>query len=149
MAKKINKKALESLCLENSQENLFTAKPSIAIDFGEKKCGIVGSSNGLCAVSLGIIETAKIFDFTIKYCQGKKISTIILGLPLSSSGEENELCLEIKKLGKKFSRENFTIHFHNERYTSAICKSYVSGGKNYDDLSALRIWDGFWRSQFL
>jgi len=69
----------------------------------------------------------------------KGIESLVLGLPLSTNGEENKLCAEVRQFGRRLKRQfGLDIDFVDERFSS---KSAVTAkaGERIDDRAAAQI----------
>jgi putative Holliday junction resolvase len=96
----------------------------LGVDFGEKRIGLsVSDPTGTIAMPLdtvkrragkrpplaAIAETARAWD----------VGHLVVGLPLSLSGEENDWCAEVREMGGKLAdRLGVEVSFVDERLTS-------------------------------
>ncbi|MEN9334831.1 MAG: hypothetical protein RLY35_2011 [Bacteroidota bacterium] len=100
----------------------------IAIDYGEKKCGIAETDDlKMIASPLTTVPTAEIMDFLQKYLNKYKVEGIVLGEARYLNGDastttEQQAQFE-KKLNKQFPAT--PIHRVNEMFTSAIASRAI------------------------
>ena len=132
---KISKKFLTNLSLENQQQREKTP-PILAIDFGEKFCGIAFSPDGAVIFPLGIFATAEIFLKIKNFLKTKKIEKIIVGLP--DCGEK--IRAKIFQFAKNLQIFGKKIEFENERFSSKIAGKIAARN---DDVAAAKILEFF------
>ena len=107
-----------------------------AIDYGEKRCGIAYSPNGVNIFPVKIVAPEALEIALTQLIEEKEVAGFILGLPLSTDGTENRLCAQVKQLSRRLKRQfDLPIEFVDERYSS---KS-VTGTGRIDDLAAAQI----------
>jgi len=138
MKKKIDKQILKNLELENQFHSVDNKKNQIvlSLDYGEKFCGLAWSPDGFMIFPIGVISTENIIGEMQTIIKNRKVSHLILGLPISSDGGENEICQKIRQLGDKF-KSLLPVEFVNERFSSQSVIS--SENDRIDDLAAAKI----------
>lgn len=144
MNKKFSFRQQQELSLRNTKKNISQEKNILALDYGEKYCGLAFSPDGICALPMAIIPTDEISSFLKKILFEKKIQKIIFGLPLQQDGSENELCQKIRAFAKQWEPDG-TVAFVNER-DSSKSDIPISSNERNDDLAAARILE-FYLSQ--
>jgi putative Holliday junction resolvase len=106
----------------------------IAIDYGEKRCGIALGEN--VPSRIFTVERSKVFDLLVQ----SDVATIVVGMPLSMSGRYSQQTFECiafaEKIRKKLRKEVFLV---DERLSSRM----FQGRKNVDGLSAAEIFERF------
>lgn len=106
----------------------------IAIDYGEKRCGIALGGN--VPSRIFTVEKSKVFEVLTQY----DASTVVVGIPLSMSGRYSQQTFECiafaEKIKKRFRREVFLV---DERLSSRMFR----GRENVDGLSAAEIFERF------
>jgi len=106
----------------------------IAIDYGEKRCGIALGGN--VPSWIFTVERSKVFEVLTRY----DASTVVVGMPLSMSGRYSRQTFECiafaEKIKKKFRKEVFLV---DERLSSRM----FQGRENVDGLSAAEIFERF------
>ncbi|QTA37179.1 Holliday junction resolvase RuvX [Thermosipho ferrireducens] len=102
----------------------------ITIDYGTRKCGYAIGSQFIR--KSGVVKTEKINDII------KSGKTIVLGLPLSMSGNYSSQTFKVLKFGEKLVKKGFEVYLYDERLTSRMAKSY--GIKDDDAFSARQIF---------
>lgn len=140
--KKIDPKALQDL--ELRQKHASQAEqtgPLLGIDVGAKHCGLAWSPDGAVVLSLGVVDRGDLIKKMDVVVKEKSIEQLIFGLPIDGKGEENQLCLEIRKLGRRWE-SHLDVHYVNERYSSKTVLG-VTGKERRDDLSAMQIVEYF------
>ena len=152
MTKKLSKTILQSMEQINAAKNEVypersrgTKKsPILAFDYGEKFCGLAWSPDGVVVFPLEIVETAKAREKILELYKVKKCQQLVIGLPISGDGSENQVCQKIREFAKSLDIEN--IEFVNERNSSQ--ETFFRGKSNQpkqriDDLAAARILE-YW-----
>ena len=124
------------------QKNKYKGKKILALDFGEKFCGVAFSLDGIMGVPVKVFDTQNLDEEIESLIKEKKPDFWVLGLPLSSDASENKICAKIRKikknvLEKRFSQQVFLV---NERNSSQDF-SHLEG--RIDDLAALKILEFF------
>ncbi|WP_448524040.1 RuvX/YqgF family protein [Pseudothermotoga sp.] len=106
----------------------------IAIDYGEKRCGIAIGEN--VPSRIFTVERSKVFDVLVQ----SDASTIVVGMPLSMSGRYSQQTFECiafaEKIRRKLRKEVFLV---DERLSSRM----FQGRGNVDGLSAVEIFERF------
>lgn len=142
--KKISQNQLYSLELQNEHVHKTPQqKPLLALDWGEKFCGLAWTPDGQVCLPLGIFKRTQIEDMINKFAQEKKITKIIVGLPISGDGTENHICKSIREFVK--NSIHISSEWSNERGSS---QATISPDKNrIDDLAAIQILEQYLRKQ--
>ncbi len=105
----------------------------LGIDFGLKRVGIAVSDPGL-SISFArehLINDGKLFGNILKLVSEEDISKIVLGLPVSLSGEENEQTNATKAFAQELERIlnkhgfDTPIEFIDERLTSRMAEAEI------------------------
>lgn len=109
----------------------------LGIDYGKKKIGLAIADSQLKIVSpydlIRYKEEKEVIDKIDEVCKKEDVDKIVIGIPLSSEGEENEFGLVIRGFGKKLSEAtNLEVDFqsefltsHEARYRQEIDKDYL------------------------
>jgi len=135
--KKISPRTLQNLELQNQEKTTSPeAKNILALDYGEKFCGLAFSPDGICAFPLEVVETGVIEKRMKEIMNNKSIHSLIIGLPLFPDGKENKLCGVIRIFAKKFE-SLVPVEFINERYSSKLVIPQQE--KRIDDFAAVKI----------
>lgn len=108
----------------------------LAIDFGRKRCGIaVTDPMKIVANPLETIETPRLTDFILGYCEAEEVERIVVGKPTTMRGELSEsnrwLLPAIGRLRKALSDKGLEIPivFSDERFTSVLAhRAMLDGG---------------------
>lgn len=142
--KKISRNQLQSLELQN-EHTYETQKqnPLLALDWGEKFCGLAWTPDGQVCLPLGVFERTQIENMINKFAQEKGIRKIIVGLPISGDGTENHICNSIREFVKNFI--NIDVEWSNERGSSQATIS--PNNERIDDLAAVHILEQYLRKQ--
>ncbi len=142
--KKLSPRTLQNLELHNQESADSKDANILALDYGEKFCGLAFSPDGVCAFPLEVVETEKMEE-RVKELLNKKhalgpdrrcVQKLVIGLPILPDGRENKLCGVIRTIAKKLEK-SVPIEFVNERFSS---KSVLpQKADRIDDLSAVKI----------
>ena len=141
--KKIDHRVLKNL--EVQENRISSVKPNavLGIDYGSKFCGLAFSPDGVCALPIGVFPTEDIIPEIERIIEAKKNEKIIIGLPISADGEENETCKAIREFVENLRlKVAEPIEFINERASS---KNVIRPQKKknrkdrIDDLEAMQI----------
>lgn len=95
----------------------------IAIDWGEKKCGIAETDDlKIVASPLTTVPTSEIIDFIQKYMTKYKLEGIVLGEARYLNGEASSTTALQSKFEEKLKSQfqDIPVHRVNEMFTSAI-----------------------------
>jgi RNase H-fold protein (predicted Holliday junction resolvase) len=147
--KKTLKKILQNLETETQHERTASGSekiaPILAVDYGEKFTGIAWSPDGIVSLALDVFLTRNIIQTIGKFIVEKNIKQVVIGLPLSDSGEENENCKTIRSLEKQIKTP---VTFVNERASTQMTHGYSrrKDTPRKDDLAAAQILE-FWLQQ--
>ena len=95
----------------------------LAIDFGEKRCGIaITDALKLIASGLTTVGTKELLPFLKDYMQSENVELIIIGLPRQLNNELSESEAFIQLFLTEFSESfpNMPVKRVDERYTSKM-----------------------------
>lgn len=98
----------------------------IAIDYGKSKCGY--ASGSIFVAKSGTIKTSELLK------QIQPFTTVILGLPLSMSGNYSSQTFEVVRFALKLKEMKKEVFFIDERLTTKMAKTYEK--KDDDRFSA-------------
>ncbi len=143
MKKKIKQVFLDNLAQISANQSKAKISPVLALDYGEKFCGLAWSPDGVVALPLKVVPTANSREILTEIYAKKQCQKLIVGLPISGDGTENKTCQQIRNFAKSLTISN--LEFVNERNSS---QATFSGEKNerIDDLAAAKILE-FWLQQ--
>ncbi len=135
--KKIPSPLLRNLEAQNQARSSFKGIPPIlALDYGEKFCGLAFSPDGVCALPLEVVKTPEIEKRIRDIVNKKSVQSMVIGLPLLPDGKENKLCGVIRQFAKKIE-DLAPVTFINERFSS---KSVIpQKTERIDDFAAVKI----------
>ena len=116
----------------------------LGLDHGNKRIGIaVSDEGGTFAFPRVVLQnTDNIFEEIKKICDEEKIEKIVLGLPISFSGQHSNQTEEVKKFADALKRFiDIPLIYENEIFTSKmtqddagaaalILQSYLDRNKN-------------------
>ncbi|TRZ42793.1 Holliday junction resolvase RuvX [Robertkochia solimangrovi] len=104
----------------------------LAIDFGEKRCGIaVTDELQIIASGLTTVATGELLDFLKKYTSEEKVETIVVGAPKRLNNVASDVEQVIGEFIKKIKNviPGITIERMDERFTSKIAfQSMIDSG---------------------
>lgn len=95
----------------------------LAIDYGEKRCGIaVTDPLKIIANGLQTVDTKELIIFLKKYFQKESVETVVVGEPKRMSNEPSSIAPKIEKFILEFKKSFPTIHVErvDERFTSKM-----------------------------
>ena len=132
------------------------AQTLLGLDFGDKTIGIaVSDKSKTIATPIITIKrkgTLKDIEKLLSILQEYDVGGIVLGLPLSLNGNENEGTKKVRKFAQEIiKRKNIKIAFQDERYSSDVIykelrKNSISSKKikkKIDQMAASYILQGF------
>jgi len=136
--------------MEQTKQN----KKYLALDVGFKRIGIATSLSGIIASPSGIIErktNRETFAEIEKLIRKYGITTVVVGLPLTSDGKKTKMAEKIEKFTEKLksyfeSRKlNVEIVFHDEYLTTITAENLETLKKRNrkDDVAAALILEEF------
>ena len=128
----------------------------LAIDYGEKRCGIaVTDELQLIASGLNTVSTPDLLPFLDSYIADQPVDYIVIGQPLQKDGSPSSIEPQIQGFINDFSKEHPSIPIarQDERFTSKIAsKSMIASGLSkkkrrdkalIDEISATLILQSF------
>jgi len=144
--KKIDPRILQSLELQNVQtSSSANNEPLLALDWGEKYCGLAWTPDGIVSLPIGVFPRTQISNEIKKLAQEKSVKKLVVGLPISGDGSENHICETIRTFVK--NNISLPIEWCNERGSSQA--TIPRDNKRIDDLAALHILERHLREQSL
>jgi putative Holliday junction resolvase len=100
---------------------MTSSRRLLGVDVGERRIG-VAVSEGAIAVPLTIIEhTNRAADVSrvVELAEREHVEAIVVGLPISLSGEEHEQARLTRRFGDQLAAAaSVPVLFHDERYSS-------------------------------
>ena len=137
-------------------DQLNIAQTLLGLDFGDKTIGIaVSDKSKTIATPIITIKRKGILkdiEKLLSILEEYDVGGIILGLPLSLDGNENERTKKVRKFADELKKsKNIKITFHDERYSSDVIykelrKNSISKDKikkKIDQMAASYILQGF------
>ncbi len=144
--KKISSRILASLELQNKHTSIPENKePLLALDWGEKYCGLAWTPDSIVSLPLGTFTRTQISNKIKEFAQKKETKKIIIGLPISGDGSENHICNAIRHFVK--NNISLSVLWCNERGSSQATISKKN--ERIDDLAAVHILERYLREQSL
>ncbi len=141
--KKIDPKVMKNLELEKAHSKIQEGSdPVLAVDYGEKFCGVAFSPDGILTVPIDVFATEKIYRKIRDLIDSKKIERLVFGLPISSDGTENEICAKVRALAKACENLISEVYFEDERNSTQAVQDFSSKDR-VDDLAAAVILQFF------
>ena len=95
----------------------------LGIDYGEKRVGLAkADGDNKIAVPFGTMTNdAEIFDGIARVVKNEEIGLIVVGLPISFDGRENNFAKKIREFGSRVSQAvDRPVEFENEIFSSKI-----------------------------
>lgn len=137
-------------------DQINIAQTLLGLDFGDKTIGIAVSdkSKTIATPIITIKRKGNLKDIEklLSIIQEYNVGGIILGLPLSLDGNENERTKKVRKFAEEIKKsKKIIITFHDERYSSDVIykelrKNLISKNKikkKIDQMAASYILQGF------
>ena len=128
----------------------------LGLDFGDKTIGIaVSDKSKTIATPIITIKRKGILkdiEKLLSILEEYDVGGVVLGLPLSLDGNENERTKKVRKFAQELKRyKDIKIAFHDERYSSDVIykelrKNSISNAKikkKIDQMAASYILQGF------
>jgi len=137
-------------------DQINIAQTLLGLDFGDKTIGIaVSDKSKTIATPIITIKRKGILkdiEKLLSILEEYDVGGVILGLPLSLDGNENERTKKVRKFAQELKRsKDIKIAFHDERYSSDVIykelrKNSISSAKikkKIDQMAASYILQGF------
>lgn len=124
---------------ERYEANTGGKKALLAIDYGEKFCGLAVAPDGVTVLPAAVVNTPQLEEALESLIEQYAAKTIVLGMPISSDGSENHICKLVRALAGQYKNRfaTLSIVLVNERFSS---QAALSPDKNrIDDLAAMQI----------
>ena len=95
-------------------------------DIGKKRIGLALSDPlGMFASGLTTIDGAhhtKAIETIVDLCRQHDVNTLVIGLPIKTTGEPSELSELAQRFGEALQTHGFTVVYQDERFTSKIAQ---------------------------
>ena len=137
-------------------DQINIAQTLLGLDFGDKIIGIAVSDKSKTIatpiISIKRKSILKDIEKLLSILEEYDVGGIILGLPLSLDGNENEMTKKVRKFAQEIEKsKDIKITFYDERYSSDVIykelrKSSISKDKikkKIDQMAASYILQGF------
>ncbi|MDE6218803.1 MAG: Holliday junction resolvase RuvX, partial [Muribaculaceae bacterium] len=95
----------------------------LAIDYGRRRCGVaVTDPLQICANGLPTQRACDLLQFLKDYCSKETVDLIVVGRPMTLSGEDSESARYIEPFLRRLAREmpDMKVERFDERFTSTI-----------------------------
>ncbi|MBI3685258.1 Holliday junction resolvase RuvX [Candidatus Azambacteria bacterium] len=118
----------------------------LGIDYGDKRIGLaISDEDGMFAFPRTTVENSPAVFLEIKkMCEEEKIGKIILGIPVSFSGELSAQAKAVRRFGDMFAETTrIPIAYENEILTTSQAERSGAGRKTIDQSSAALILQGW------
>ena len=112
-------------------------KSLLGLDYGLRRIGVaVGDMDRRLAFALGAHEEGKdgsILTFLSDLIRERNIGSIVVGLPLTSSGKEEESADRARRFARRLEEEfNLPVVLWDERYTSQEADRWLGARRRRD-----------------
>lgn len=117
----------------------------LGVDIGKKRTGLAWVDTAIGAIlPYGVIEGSHDrFKKLTALIKSEKIVTVVFGLPLTTDGEENDTCRDIRSFGSSVEKETgVTVAYEDERFSSRFGDA-LGGDATRDEKAAMAILDTF------
>ena len=117
----------------------------LAIDYGEKRVGIaVSDEEQHFAFERGIWPAEDFFKKITGFINEEQIEKIILGYPLTVSGQHSKKTDEVVQFKEKLqTAAGVPVELIDERFSSQVAAGMAGSSKNIDSLAALVILENY------
>ena len=90
--------------------------PYLALDIGDRYIGLAYSEAGILAKELETIDRKNLTDQAVfekisQQIEKHDIQTLVIGLPISADGAENDRCARIRQFSQKLEKYLKTFYF--------------------------------------
>lgn len=95
----------------------------LAIDYGRRRCGVaVTDPLQICANGLPTQRACDLLQYLKDYCSKETVDLIVVGRPMTLSGEDSESARYIEPFLRRLAREmpEMKVERFDERFTSTI-----------------------------
>ncbi len=112
----------------------------LAIDYGKKRLGLAWLDTNIgVTLPFGVIMRVNALIELLDIIKEERIDTIVMGNPLTLSGEESEFMAEIRLFAGELSDKSAKkIYFVDERFTSREADN-MGGDASRDEKAAMLI----------
>jgi RNase H-fold protein (predicted Holliday junction resolvase) len=111
----------------------------LSVDYGTKFSGLAWSPDGTISFPLSVVQSHDLVGQVQQLIRTKKITHLVIGLPVSGDGSENEVCAVIRKFAQGFVSIVPSVELINERSSSQLAALPGKKLDRHDDLAALKI----------
>ena len=110
----------------------------LGIDYGEKRIGLaVSDESRTFAREFGILSPKDFWQQINQLILDNQINLIVLGWPLSMSGEDTKKTEEVASFKEQVAKKTgLPIEIIDERLSSQMAENIIGGNKNVDSLAA-------------
>lgn len=115
----------------------------LGIDYGEKRIGLAKAmgETRIATPFATILNNESVFEMIGRIINVENIDIVVVGIPVSFDGSENDFAMAIRKFGEKItSITGKQVEFENEIFSSKIASEYSD---DIDKSSAAIILQGF------
>jgi putative Holliday junction resolvase len=115
----------------------------LGIDYGEKRIGLAKAmgETRIATPFTTISNNEGVFEMIGRIINVENIDIVVIGIPVSFDGSENDFARSVRKFGEKIeSVTGKRIEFENEIFSSKIASEYSD---DIDKSSAAIILQGF------
>jgi putative Holliday junction resolvase len=121
----------------------------LALDFGEARCGVALSDpTGTLATPLEVVErpgTKRGMQRVVQLVRERDVATVVVGLPLSLSGEEGPQALLTREWAGRLAARlgpGVPVELHDERLTT-VQAARVGGSADEDSRAAAHLLEAY------
>ena len=104
----------------------------LAIDYGNKRCGIaVTDPLQIIATPLEMVRAHLLLDFLKVYFNKENVECVVLGFPLDTSNRDTDSTLNVKAFAKHFTKAfpEMKLILEDEKFTSKMAlQSMIASG---------------------
>ena len=108
----------------------------LGIDYGLKFVGLaISDPSNQYSLPLEVISASVVFPHIRNLLSSEKISTIVIGLAQTPSGDETKVTRESRRLGARLTTLGVEVVFENEQLTTFAAKNLQLGATKtrFDD----------------
>ena len=118
----------------------------LGVDIGKKRTGLAWTDPAVGVVlpfGFFVSSPDQIAEKLGDIIKDERITHVVIGLPLSPEGEENDACVFVRQIGAAITTAyNIEVFFEDERYTSRLAYS-MGGEATKDEKAAMAILETY------
>jgi putative holliday junction resolvase len=121
----------------------------LGLDYGSARCGCaLADPTGTIVTPIEAIArpaTRRGMDALAALVAGREVQRVVVGLPLSLSGEESEQTREARRFADRLARRlgEVPVELHDERFTTRMAQRMEGAATSEDSRAAAHMLEGW------